>query len=178
MSVNKILTCLLTVSLMGTLTGCDYVDKIRPKTELEQIKEQIELSTLTKVEKYELFKGNTDNVDVLFNLKHEALKEQCTQAIHEGFESTTIGKSFGFNEHDQNNFTQQLLIIVAAGGNYTLPIKWKSLDGSVNELTSQEFQALISEATAHKISNQEKFWALEQQLLAATTKEEIIAIEW
>lgn len=35
MSVNKILTCLLTISLVGTLTGCDYIDKIKRVDELQ-----------------------------------------------------------------------------------------------------------------------------------------------
>lgn len=143
-----------------------------------EVGKKIQNLVVTRKEYFESMNYSLFNIEQLKSAKLDALKEQCTQAIHEGFESTTIGKSFGFNEHDQNNFTQQLLLIVAAGGNYTLPIKWKALDGSVNELTSEQFQALIGEATAHKISNQEKFWALEQQLLAATTKEEIIAIEW
>ncbi|CAQ91067.1 DUF3251 domain-containing protein [Escherichia fergusonii] len=41
MSVNKILTCLLTVSLMGTLTGCDYVDKIKRIDELQLQQEKL-----------------------------------------------------------------------------------------------------------------------------------------
>lgn len=164
-----------TIEKYSNEEGFTYEYEEAKKTQEEKIFELMK----TKEEIFEDYKNNPSTlVEELKNAKHEALKEQCTQAIYDGFRSTTIGKSFGFNDHDQNNFTQQLLIIVAAGGNYTLPIKWKALDGSVNELTSEQFQALIGEATAHKISNQEKFWALEQQLLAATTKEEIIAIEW
>lgn len=41
MSVNKILTFLLTISLVGTLTGCDYIDKIKHVDELQLQQEKL-----------------------------------------------------------------------------------------------------------------------------------------
>lgn len=112
--------------------------------------------------------------------KINELKAACTKAIFDGFKSEATGYSFGFNELDQTNFTQQTLLIVSKGGpaNYTEPIKWKTKSDSVVELTPEQFIAITEEAKAHKIAEQEKFWTLEVQVLSCSTVEEINAISW
>lgn len=113
--------------------------------------------------------------------KRAELSAACTAAVYAGFESTAVkGKSFGFNEHDQANFTQMLVLIIAAGGPsaYTQPIEWKTKQGTVETLTTTQFVQLISEAEAHKKAQQRKFWTLEVQMNAATTVEEIQAVTW
>ncbi|WP_088005592.1 DUF4376 domain-containing protein [Indiicoccus explosivorum] len=101
------------------------------------------------------------------------LKEECTAAIYAGFTSGT--NEFGFNEKDQANFTQQLLLIVSGD---TADIRWKTKNNGVQVFTVPEFQQVINDATAHKVTQQEKYWQLEAQVLAATLNAEVDAIIW
>lgn len=73
MSVNKILTCLLTVSLMGTLTGCDYVDKIKRIDELQLQQEKLS-ARLDLIEKQQA--TNFSTVD-----KQQTLLINSTKAL-------------------------------------------------------------------------------------------------
>lgn len=106
--------------------------------------------------------------------KINQLKEVCNRAIFEGFTSTN-GYTYGFNELDQANFTQQSVLILNGS---TGSIKWKTKDAGVVEHTVAGFQAVINDAAAHKLAQQEKYWALETQVLSATTLEEIEAVVW
>jgi hypothetical protein len=125
----------------------------------------------------EIYEENKDKTDLLLEdikqLRINKLKEECSNAIYDGFDFN--GAHFGFNVHDQSNFTQQLLLIVA--GN-TTPIQWKTKNVGVINLTVQEFQAVIGEATNHKMTEQAKYWTIEQLVVASQTKEEVTAIEW
>ena len=113
-----------------------------------------------------------------FDRKIAELKAACTNAIYEGFTSVATGFNFGFNQHDQENFTQQMLLIVASNGNYTDQIRWKTKEGTVEPLTVSKFISLTNEAAVHKTTQQDKYWVLEQQVLKATTVEEIEAVIW
>lgn len=156
-------------------------------TEMDILREQVDLlevrqdSTEPLVERVktasEIYQENVDKMDILMEdlrtLRIEKLKEECSQAIYDGF---FVGENhFGFNEHDQANFTQQLLLVVAGQSS---PIHWKTKNKGVIELTADEFKAVCQAAEVHKRSEQEKYWTLEQQILAATTAGEIKAVEW
>lgn len=106
------------------------------------------------------------------------LKEKCTASIYEGFHSSSTGHSFGFNELDQQNFTQQAVMIIAANGNYTDPIQWKTKEGTIETLSVQQFTQLMIEAKNHKETEQRKYWALELEVYTSMTVEEIEAISW
>ncbi|EFL4495203.1 DUF3251 domain-containing protein [Escherichia fergusonii] len=73
MSVNKILTCLLTVSLVCTLTGCDYVDKIKRIDELQLQQEKLS-ARLDLIEKQQA--TNFSTVD-----KQQTLLINSTKAL-------------------------------------------------------------------------------------------------
>jgi len=129
----------------------------------------------TPTEIYEENK-NKDNISLvdLKQLRISKLKEECTIAIEEGFE--VDGAFFGFNTtHDQSNFTQQLLLIVAG---HTEPIQWKTKNKGVIVLSVEEFGSVIKEAEQHKRREQAKYWELEQAIIVATTKEEVDSITW
>lgn len=108
------------------------------------------------------------------NLKIEELKKACSEAVYAGFAST-IGHEFGFNEHDQANFTQQMLLIL--NGN-TAPIHWKTKNAGVVTLTLEEFNTVIEDSKNHKITQQQKFWQLEAQAKAAISEAELNLISW
>lgn len=108
-------------------------------------------------------------------LKILELKEACTAAMYAGFSSSSTEHSFGFNDHDQSNFTQQLARIGAgAKGN----VRWKTKDSGPQEFTTEQFLAIITEAAAHKQGKQDLYWDLEELVLAAEKHEEIHAIKW
>lgn len=125
----------------------------------------------------EIYEENKDKTDILLAdlkvLKIEKLKEQCSEAIYAGFIYQDM--RFGFNEHDQQNWTQQLLLVVAG---QVEPIQWKTKNKGVIELTSQQFSAIANEAKNHKMNEQAKYWGLEQQVVAVETAEQVKAITW
>lgn len=139
---------------------------------------QIINKLLNADERYQQLDKFTISLDELKQFKLEQLKYFCSEAIYEGFTSSINDYEFGFNELDQANFTQQTLLIVAAGGNYTAPISWKTKNFGVVELTVSDFNIIINEAAAHKLAQQNKYWELEQEVLNAATPEELDAIEW
>lgn len=121
---------------------------------------------------------NVEQLKAARTAKINELKSACTQAIYDGFKSESTGFEFGFNAHDQENFTQQMLLIVAANGNYTDPIRWKTKSGTVETLTVSKFISLIGESKDHKVTQQNKYWVLEQQVLNSQDVNTINAIKW
>lgn len=140
--------------------------------------EQLEHKLLNANERYQQLDKFTISLDELKQFKLEQLKYFCSEAIYSGFISSINEYAFGFNELDQANFTQQTLLIVAAGGNYTAPIAWKTKNFGVVELTVTEFNTIINEAAAHKLTQQNKYWQLEQEVLQAAAPNEVDAIVW
>lgn len=125
----------------------------------------------------EIYEENKDKsellIDDLKTLRIGKLKEECSNAIYAGF--TVNGAHFGMNEHDQQNLTQQLLLVVAG---QTDSIQWKTKNVGVVELTTLQFKAVAESAKNHKMAEQLKYWTLEQQILAASDKETIKLIVW
>lgn len=101
------------------------------------------------------------------------LKEECSNAIYEGF--TSQGFSFGFNESDQANFTQQLILVVAG---QTENIPWKTKNASIQIFTPEQFKQVVIDAKNHKLENQEKYWSLEAEVHVAFTNKEVDVIRW
>jgi Domain of unknown function (DUF4376) len=154
----------------------------------EQVKE-IESKLKTADEKYKELDLNTATIEEVRQLKIEQLKYLCTHAIYHGFSSVN-GYEFGFNAHDQSNFEKMTAKInlwkhLLAEGKLTqadydskFPIKWKTKNNGIVELTEDEYIQVTDDAEAHLLAQQIKYWQLEAQVLAATTKEEIDAINW
>lgn len=151
----------------------EYIEILMNKKEFEKIEENF----LNPDDKF--MKVNDDEVtfDELKSLKLQQLKYLCSETIYNGF-TTTLGYTFGFNELDQSNFTQMMVLIVANGGQYNEPIHWKTKNEGVVELTVVEFLTVINEATIHKQNVQNKFWELEKELNECESKKEILEIKW
>jgi len=143
---------------------------------------EIQNKLLNADEKYLLLNKSDILIEDLRQAKIEQLKYLCEQSIYEGFVSTVIKENvtleFGFNTHDQNNMTQQTLLVVSTGGNYTSPIYWKTKNLGVIELTVAEFNQIINDATNHKVSQQNKYWQLESQVIGASDIRTIDSINW
>lgn len=152
----------------------EYIEHLADKQKVNDI----EMKLLSADERYKLLDLSSITLEELKQYKIAQLKELCSNSIYNGFTSSVKGYSFNFNELDQANFTQQLLLIVASNGTYNNLIKWKTKDMQVVELTVDEFTIILGEAELHKRTEQNKYWQLESQLLSATSIEEINSINW
>ncbi|UOE58059.1 hypothetical protein [Cytobacillus oceanisediminis] len=108
-------------------------------------------------------------------MKINELKEECNLTILNGFLSLN-GNSYGFNYHDQMNFTQQKLEM--DNDSAITMVAWKSLNNGVVYHTREEFYRVMMDAKSHKNTNIAKYWQLEQRVLAAQSPEEIESITW
>lgn len=150
--------------------------------ENSKLKEQIQILSTNADDAYKnADKVNTDT-ETLRYLKIQQLKYLCTNDIYNGFTSSVVNEEgfayeFGFNQHDQQNFDQQYLLIVSGDNNAEL-IKWKTLNFGIVEFKEDEFKQIIYDATYHKVTMQSKYWMLESQVLSATTNEEIDKVNW
>lgn len=125
----------------------------------------------------EIYEENKDREDItleeLKQLRINKLKDECSQAIYDGFISKEY--EFGFNVNDQTNFTQQLLLVVSGKeGN----IQWKTKSDGVIELTVDEFKEVALDAETHKRDQQNIYWLKEQEVIDATSSEEVKLISW
>lgn len=154
----------------------EYIDA--PKNKEQLLEEKIELlqeRSLTAIEKYNLLEIDNTDLEDLRVAKLNSLKENCIQAIYNGFHSNSVNHEFGFNDLDQVNFTQQMLMVVAGD---TKEIQWKTKDAGVVTLTVEQFKTVVQEAAAHKLVQQQKYWQIEQQVINANSKEQITTLNW
>jgi hypothetical protein len=138
--------------------------------------------TLSPREYYAYVLNGDYSLDIVKDARIHLLKYECSSAIYNGFVSSVTNGSgvayeFGFNEHDQQNFDQQYLLIVS-GDNAGATINWKTKNLGVVELTEDDFKQIVQDAKAHKLAQQTKYWDLEAQVLSATTIEEVEAVVW
>jgi hypothetical protein len=104
------------------------------------------------------------------------LNQECFEAIYAGFTSVTTGHTFRFNEEDQANFNQQSTLFLLKPD--LAETHWKTEDAGIVTLSRAEFIEVVLEAGQHKQQQIGKYWTLKAQIEAATTKEEIDAINW
>lgn len=117
-------------------------------------------------------------VPCLKDSKIAQLKQKCYETIIAGFTSTASGTqhTYGLDEKDQRNLNGQLSILML--DNTITSVTWKTLDAGVITLTRDQFMQLCKDAEAFKRSNIEKYWNLVSQVQAATTVDQINAINW
>lgn len=151
----------------------EYIASLVERSEIEPIKYKLKNAN-------EVFQELIIDEITLDNLKLakiEQLKYFCSSAIYEGFLSS-LGHEFGFNMLDQGNFTQQMLLVVADTSDSITTIQWKTKNNGVVELDKQQFTLVVNEAKDHKLTQQNKYWQLELNVLNSTTKEEVLNINW
>ena len=123
---------------------------------------------------------------ILEQVKKEKIKDldrKCEETILSGFtipDDTTytnlIGNHYGFDLYDQLNFNMQMTYLSEISA--TEPIYWKTENKGVLPHTIDEFKEVCRYAERHKRGNIEKYWSLKEQVLNATSIEEIEAINW
>lgn len=108
--------------------------------------------------------------------QEEVLLTRRDETITDGFISLSTGFIFGFDPNDQDNFTQQSILLL--GDSTILSVEWKTKDGIVHTFTRDQFLAIIKEGEEHKKNAITKFWNLKAQIDQATSIEEVENIKW
>jgi hypothetical protein len=111
-------------------------------------------------------------------LRGRKLKElniACQSTILGGFTGTN-GHQYQFESKDQDNFSQQLTLLLLDPTIAT--VDWKTMDAGIITHTRDEFISLANDANNHKRSNMGKYWTFEAQLELASTEEEINSLVW
>jgi hypothetical protein len=104
------------------------------------------------------------------------LNTDCDSTIVKGFVSPSTQFEFEFESHDQNNLSQQAIVLM---NDITIPsISWKTKNQGIQTLTREQFFGIIKESEAHKRYNIGKYWQLKAQVESATTEEAINEINW
>lgn len=116
------------------------------------------------------------SLEQLKEAKVAQLKYLSEKEMAAGFKSPSLGYTFGFEEIDQKNISNQVVTFIA-DPNKT-GCTWKTLDVGVVELTKAEFLGIVPEAEAHTRAKIGRQWQLSQDVLAAPTKAAVHAINW
>lgn len=153
--------------------GCLQLEYGQDRDKFNQYRYHIDLVTETIVwEPYPI----ESNLDDIKTAKIAFLNEECTQAIYAGFTSTSTGYTFKFDLEAQDNFNQQCTLFLL--NQNLMETQWKTENAGIITLTKQQFIDVVFEAAQHKQTQIAKYWQLKAQVNAATTKEEVDAINW
>lgn len=154
-----------------------------PKTADQLRIEQLE-AILYKPNPNEIFLSldveNTELED-LKQKKIEQLDFFCNTTILSGFVSNCLGvdNTYVFSMEDQINMAgQKIEITDAEAASLTIPpIYWKA-SGIPQEHSMEQFKLLYNDGLNHKKSNINQYWTLKTQVLSASTKADVMLIEW
>lgn len=152
----------------------DNVEKAPIAKDVISLKEK----SKTSQEIYEELLVSSASLEELKIARINWLKEQCSNAIYEGFVSQSTAHTFGFNSNDQGNMTQTMLLIVADTANTMTTIQWKTKDAGVVEFSKEQFLIIVNEAKDHKLNQQYKYWLKEELILVAETVDELQSVTW
>jgi hypothetical protein len=106
----------------------------------------------------------------------EVLNTRCNKEISNGFVSASTGFTFEFEAHDQDNLSQQAILLL--GDSSIVSVDWKTKDAGIQTFTREQFFTIIKESEEHKKSNIGKYWTLKAQVESATTIEAIESVTW
>ncbi|UFJ40091.1 hypothetical protein LOK74_18945 [Brevibacillus humidisoli] len=135
-----------------------------------------ERSKMTADQWYQTIRQTNAPLEEWKEAKIAQLDGMAERDILSGFTSQTTGHFYRFNQLDQMNFTQQMLLLVADQS--IAEVSWKTEDAGVVVHTREQFLAVTNEAEQHKRSLMERYWTLKAQAQDATTKEEVDTINW
>lgn len=114
--------------------------------------------------------------DYLKKSQIEVLNKKCNEEIIKGFVSVSTGFTFEFESHDQDNLSQQAILLL--GDSTIESVVWKTKDAGVQTFTRDQFFTIIKEGEAHKKTAITKYWDLKAQVELATEIEVIENIKW
>ena len=177
-NANEIL--LASLIEQGIISQEDFDKKVEEYSIPVKKEKDIINSMKSAIVLYQEALDSSSSIEEIREAKINQLKQLCSESVYAGFYSESLGHSFGFNDHDQANISQQLILflmdsIAIANIEY---VEWKTLADGVVSLTKNQFMQLVSDAKEHKMSNQKRFWELEHEVLSASSIEEIKSINW
>lgn len=110
--------------------------------------------------------------------KRNVLNTACENAVYVGFTSSALGAphQYSFNFLDQQNFNEQLHLIIIDPTITTVP--WKTDDAGVQNHTVDQFKQVVKDAATFKNQQISKYRTLMGQVLSATTPDAVNAINW
>jgi hypothetical protein len=120
-----------------------------------------------------------DSLQVQKDNKLNELNKVCNQSISKGFYSSVLGEEhfYRFNlEEDQINFNQQATMLLLNAS--VTSVYWKTEDAGILLHSREQFLQLLDDASNHKQNNIDYYWQLKNQVLNATTIEEVNSIVW
>jgi hypothetical protein len=108
--------------------------------------------------------------------KIEELKKKCQEDIYSGFISQVNGHHYRTNADDQINFLGKFNQLMSDTSITT--VMWKTEDVGYIEHTRDDWLTIYNEGLTAKEQKLFKYDQLRQQVMDATTKEEVEAITW
>lgn len=103
-------------------------------------------------------------VDFMLSVVFDEYSKVCEDHILSGFHSETTDAQYGFTIKDQSNLTQQLLLLSLNSASD--PVKWKTDDKGVIELTKEQFINVCREGEEHKRNKMNEYWSLKEHLIS------------
>lgn len=124
---------------------------------------------------------DTENVDLeeLRTKKLEQINYLCNQEILNGFYSSALGEPhyYNFDEEAQSNLSGTLILVNGGQISSETIISWKT-DGVPQNHTVSEFIQVCVDSFTHKQSKITKYWSKKYAILAMTTREDILTVNW
>ncbi|MFD2171437.1 hypothetical protein [Tumebacillus lipolyticus] len=155
----------------------DYVPYVSPEDHIRELENEIDnLRKLTADQRYRDLDLTVTPLEWIKKAKIGQLNEACEATILRGFSSATTGHFYSFGVHDQTNFTQQMLLLVA--GTTDGDVTWQTEDEGEVDHSMKQFLAVCAEAEQHKRTNIRQYQKLKAQVESADTWQQVDAISW
>ncbi|MBL0387935.1 DUF4376 domain-containing protein [Tumebacillus sp. ITR2] len=106
------------------------------------------------------------------------LNAACNTGILAGFRSSALGEphSYDFDAEAQSNLTGMLSVMNADPT--IVETIWKTTDVGPLPHTREQFVTLCRDGLDHKNKLIARYWAIKASVEAATSEEEVLAIQW
>lgn len=115
-------------------------------------------------------------IEYLKKERIEYFDNYCEELILRGFTSATTGHFYRFNIYDQMNFNQAYNRLMY--DNSITEIAWKTEDAGILIHSREDWIKVYHEGGEHKWYTINHYWQIKNQILNATTEEEILSIQW
>jgi hypothetical protein len=122
------------------------------------------------------FIDNMVALDFVKNIKMREFSKRCEQYIKAGFTASN-GHFYEFDEKDQLNFTQQMLLMVSQQDPSQI-VEWNTVDAGVVQHTVEEFLGVCMSGEAHKRHYISLYRQVKQDMKAKETWDEVIECEF
>jgi hypothetical protein len=141
--------------------------------QMDVVKQELSDGTIEAIRILEV--DNDEILEYVKTIKIAFFKSTCEEKIELGFTSEN-GHFYRTNRDDQINMIGQKDLLVE---DPTITyVDWKTEDIGYIRHTKEQWMKVYNEAFEHKKDQLFKYEALKQKVLAATTQDEVAAIQW